>query len=176
MKININLYEKLMNTLEVGRVFSAEKIRKFNMKKDGKLETRLQTSKYSVITEAPKIITSMFKNVSIADQSVDGTIIGFTNICCYYSCSKHWNKIDENGICLPCGKIAEESKFDFKAELLLETDADTEEIKNYLIFKRVATMITTESNEEAVENKLIEYEGSRCTVEHNNMIVDEENY
>ena len=49
MKININLYEKLMNTLELGRVFAAEKIRKFNMKNDGKLETRLQTSKYLLL-------------------------------------------------------------------------------------------------------------------------------
>ena len=173
MKISINLYEKFLNTLEIGKVFGIQKIRKFNIKKEGKLVIRLQTTKNSVITKAPKSIETVFKQVTIADQSVEGIIIGFTNISCYYSCSKHWNTIDEQGVCYPCGQKPDEANFDFKVELLLQPEENKEEIKNYLVFKRVATMITIEDEEEAVENKLLEYEGKRCTIEHDDADNDE---
>ena len=79
-KISINLYDKYINKLEVGKVFTASKLKKFLIKKDEKYETRPQTTKFTIFHEATKKVKSSFKNVQIADKSLDGTILGFTNI------------------------------------------------------------------------------------------------
>ena len=166
-KISINLYDNFMNKLEVGNVFTANKIKKFHLKKEGEYETRLQTSKFTTLSKATKKDNDAFKNVKLADHSVDGTILGFTNLSCYFSCSKHWTKLDDDEMCQVCGGKPEESKFDFKAELLIENNETEDNVQNFLMFKRAAVMITTESDEESVENTLAEYEGRKCTVEHN---------
>jgi hypothetical protein len=51
-KISINLYEKYINKLEVGNVFTTTKLKKFLIQKDGKYETRLQTTKFTTFHEA----------------------------------------------------------------------------------------------------------------------------
>ena len=65
-----------------------------------------------------------------------------------------------------CENQPQVTKFDFKTELLLEMDGDSKEISTYLIFKRATNIIADQSTEEEIENKLAEYEGKRCTVEH----------
>ena len=166
--MTINLYDKFINNLEVGKVFNATKIKKFNLKKDGEFQPRLATTKFSILSEAlPKEIKA-FENVKFADNSLDGTIIGFSNIICYESCSKHWNKLDEDAMCPVCTSKPEEANFDFKAELLVQSPGDEEEIKTFLLFKKHATMITKENTEDEVETKLAEFSGQRCTVEYDN--------
>ena len=166
--MTINLYDKFINNLEVGKVFTATKIKKFNLKKDGEFQPRLATTKFSLLSEAlPKKIKA-FANVKFADNSLDGTIIGFSNINCYESCAKHWNKLDDDAMCPVCTSKPEDTKFDFKAELLVQIPGNDEEIKTFLIFKRAATMITNENTEDDVETKLAECSGQGCTVEYDN--------
>ena len=115
----------------MGNIFNAEKIKKFNLKKDGIFETRLQTTKFSKFHEASLKEKEAFKNIPIADHSVNGTIIGFTSISCYKSCTKHWNKLDDDEMCAVCAVKPEESQFDFRAELLFEGDQTKDEIQTY---------------------------------------------
>ena len=164
--MSINLYDKFMNTVEVGNVFTATKIKKFNLKKDGQFQTRLSTTKFTSISKALQRDKLEFDNIGIADNSLDAIILGFSDINCYFSCAKHWNKIDDEGDCPVCNGKPEKIQFDFKAKLLVECNEDKEEIRPFLMFKRAATMITNEETEELVENKLAEYCGSQCTVEY----------
>ena len=166
--LSINLYDKFINSLEVGNVFMATRIKKFNLKKDGQYESRLSTTKFTGISLAPAKETKLFENMKISDNSMDGTILGFSELNCYYSCSIHWNKIDDTGACPACNDKPPESKFDFKAKLLVACPDNEEEIKTFLMFKRAAKMITTEETEEDVENKLAEYSGGQCTIEYDN--------
>jgi hypothetical protein len=69
-------------------------------------------------------------------------------------------------MCQACGGIALNTKFDFKAELLVECSDNTDDVKTFMMFKRAAKMITTEENEETVASKLAEYVGQQCIVEH----------
>ena len=165
-KISINLYEKYINKLEVGNVFTTTKLKKFLIQKDGKYETRLQTTKFTTFHEATTKEKSSFKHVKVADNSLEGMILGFTNILCYYSCTKHWNKVNEDNMCQACGGIALNTQFDFKAELLVEGSDNKDDVKTFMMFKRAAKMITTEENEETVASKLAEYVGQQCIVEH----------
>ena len=136
------------------------------MKKNGSIETRLQTSQFTSISVASPKEIDAFKSVTVEDISVDGMLIGFSNISCYFSCARHWKKLDEDQMCPVCENQPQDTKFDFKAELLLEVEGESDNIKTYLIFKRAANMITVETTEEEIENKLAEYEGKKCKVEH----------
>ena len=171
--LSINLYDKFTNSLEVGNVIDATKIKKFNLKKEGEYFPRLSTTRFTLISNAPQKEKAAFENIKIADNSLDGTIIGFSEISCYYSCTKHWNKIDDDGACPVCTSKPDESKFDFKAKLLVASADNEEEIKTFLIFKRAATMITTEETEDDIENKLAEYCGRQCTVEYDDTEEDD---
>ena len=166
-KISINMYDKHINKLEVGDVFTATKLKKFLIKKNEKYETRLQTTKHTIIHGATENDKSSFKSVNVADESVDGTILGFTNLLCYYSCAQHWNKVNDDKVCQVCGGVASETKFDFKIDMLIECNNEEQDVKTFMMFKRTAKMITSEETEEAVESKLEEFEGRKCTVEHN---------
>ena len=165
-KISINLYDRFMNRLEIGKVFTTQKVKKFQIKKEGNFNTRLQTTKYSTVTEATQNQNSDFQNISIADNSLNGTITAFTNISCYYSCPLHWKKVDDDGDCSLCEKQSKDRKFDFKLELHMESDNTEDDIKTFLIFKRAISIITFENDEDAIETKLAEYEGQKCTVEY----------
>ena len=164
--MSINLYDKFMNTVQVGNVITATKIKKFNLKKEGEFHTRLSTTKFTSISKALPMDETAFEKIRIADNSLDAIIIGFTDISCYFSCTKHWNKIDDEGECPVCIGKPDEIQFDFKAKLLVECNEDGDEIKTFLIFKRAALMITTEETEELVDTRLAEYCGSQCTVEY----------
>ena len=166
--MSINLYDKFINKLEVGNVFIVLKIKKFNLKKEGEYQPRLSTTKFTMISDAQPREIKEFEKIKIAHNSIDGIILGFSNITCYYSCTKHWNKIDKDDMCPVCSSKPEESKLDFKAELLVQSKENEEEIKTFLIFKRAATMVTTQETEEDVDNRLAEYSGQHCTVEYDN--------
>ena len=85
---------------------------------------------------------------------------------CYFSCTEHWKKVNEDNFCQACGGVALKTKFDFKVELLIECSNKEKDVKTFLMFKRTAKMITSEENEESVETKLAEYQGQKCSVEH----------
>ena len=172
-KISINLYDKFISKLEVGSIITAKKISNFLLKKEGEYIARLQTTKFSILSEASPKTKLAFKNVKLADNSVSGIILGFTNISCYFSCAKHWNKIDEDEMCPVCGGKPQETKFDFKAEVLVENEEEKDNVKAFLLFKRAAAMVTTESNEDEVEATLAKYEGKKCTVEHDDTDEDD---
>ena len=166
-KLSINLYDKHINKLEVGKVCTVTKLKKFLIKKNDNYETRLQTTKFTMFLQSTPRDTSSFKNVKVADNCQDGIILGFTNILCYESCAEHWNKVNEEKMCQACGGIALKTQFDFKVEILVESNTTDEDVTTFMAFKRVVKMITKEETEEAVETKLAEYEGRKCTVEYN---------
>ena len=99
---------------------------------------------------------------------MNAIILGFSDISCYNSCAKHWNKIDEEGVCPVCKAKPKEVNFDFKGKLLVTTSEDDEDIKTFLFFKRVVPIIITEGTEDDVENKLAEYAGKNCIIEYDN--------
>ena len=164
-KMTINLYDKFIDKFEIGKVMTATNLKKFNLKKNGQYEPRLQTTRATKLTEASPKERDAFKSTSIADNSVEGTILGFCNINCYSSCTAHWNKIDNEGICPVCNEEPRQALFDFNAELILQIGDDEDQIKTFLIFRRAASMITTESTEDAIEEKLAEYSGVKCRVD-----------
>ena len=141
-------------------------MKKFNIKKDGEYQPRLSTTKFSAFSEPDQNEKIAFEKIQIADHSLNGTILGFTNINVYYSCQKHWNKIDDEGLCPACNESPTETNFDFKAELILQIGDEDDEMKSFLLFKRTAKMIKDESTEDDIENKLAEFAGCRCKVEY----------
>ena len=165
-KLSINLYDKNMNKLEVGKVMSTTKLKKFQIKKNENYETRLNATKFSMFIQASSTDKTAFEHVKMADNSLDGILLGFTNIMCYKSCKEHWNKVNEENFCQACGGIAQNTQSDFKVEILLECQTEPEEVKTFMAFKKVMKMITTEECEDTVESKLAEYEGRQCTVEY----------
>ena len=166
--LSINLYDKFIDSLEVGKVYTAMKIKKFNLKKDGEYQARLSSTKFSLFSEPSGEEAASFKNIQIADNHINATILGFSDISCYNSCAKHWNKIDDEGDCPVCKAKPKEVNFDFKGKLLVTSSEDDEEIKTFLFFKRVVPLIITEGTEEDVETKLAEYAGHKCIIEYDN--------
>ena len=77
-KLSINLYDKHINKLEVGKVCTVTKLKKFLIKKNDNYETRLQTTKFTMFLQSTPRDTSSFKNVKVADNCQDGIILGFT--------------------------------------------------------------------------------------------------
>ena len=93
---------------------------------------RLSTTRFTLISNAPQKEQAAFENIQIADNLLDGTIIGFSEISCYYSCTKHWNKIDDDGAYPVCTSKPDESKFDFKAKLIVASEIMKKKSKHFL--------------------------------------------
>ena len=166
-KISINLYDSNIGKLQFGNIYEITKVKKALIRKDETTETRLMTTKFTKISQANEEDRANFENVKIAENLIKGTILGYGEINNYKSCEKHWTKLDENDECRKCEGSPQKVKFDFNTDLYIQ-DAETDDIKSFLIFKRQATMINLEddqNSQESVAMKMDELEGKECIVE-----------
>ena len=165
--LSINLYDSNIEKLEFGNIYKITKVKKALIRKNETTETRLMTTKFTKISQTNEDNKADFENVKLAENLIKGTILGYSEINSYKSCEKHWNKLDENDECLKCEGSAPKVKFDFNTDLYIQ-DAETDDIKSFLIFKRQATMIILEEdqdNHESIAMKMDELEGKECIVE-----------
>ena len=114
----------------------------------------------------------MFGNVKIADNQITGIIIGHSEINCYKSCEKHWNKLDTEENCPQCHGTPAKIKIDFNAELYVQ-DPTTEDIKPFLIFRRQMKMITSEDDESEINAKMNIADGKECTIDFDDQAKDD---
>ena len=165
-KASINLYEKNIDKLEVGSIYTLTKIKKTIIRKDGKHEMRLATTKFTTISEAIEDNKLQFGNISLGESQMEGKILGFSEINIYNSCDKHWSKLDDEDICPKCEGPAMKIKVDFHTELYIQ-DSTSDEMKSFLIFKRqIIKMINETDEKDLIEKRLADLEGLDCTIEY----------
>ena len=162
--MDINLYDSNVGKIEFGKIYRLTNLRKACIKKDEETKTRLFTTKFTKIMEASPNEKILFENVNIAKNQLHGIILGHSEVNCYKSCEKHWNKLDKEEICPKCEGIPKKIRIDFNTDLYIQ-DSSTEDIKSFLIFKRQMKMITFEDSEDEIKVKMEEIEGKKCTID-----------
>ena len=163
-KLNINLYDSNIGKIESGKIYRLTKLKKLTIKKNEETETRLSTTKFTHISGASQKEQAQFESVKFADNQLQGTIIGHSEINSYNSCQKHWNKLDDEEICPKCERVPAKTNLDFIVDIYVQ-DPATEDIKSFRIFKRHITLISSEDGEEGITAKLDEMEGKECTID-----------
>ena len=163
----INLYSPHVDKLEANQVYVIRKVKKITMKTDGTV--RLATLKHSQIGNGSKEENNQFQNVRIAEKSVEGFCIMFSNMSTYIACPLHLTKLDQNMTCAGCEKSIPEDKaiIDFHCLLQVE-DPNDETIKSILVFRRLLNIQLKTSTETEV-NEVMEEEvvGKMLKVDYN---------
>ena len=149
--ISLNLTDSFIGKLEFGQICTISKVKKTVIRKNDENEVRLLTTKFTKMSEASEEDQMNFENVKLAEKTIQGIIIGLSDINSYKSCEKHWNKLDEDDICPKFGGRAPKVKTDFNTDLYIQ-DSVSDEIHSFLIFKRQVKTIISEDNHEALLN------------------------
>ena len=159
--------------MEGGGIYRLEKLKQTIIKKEGEPETRLLTTKSTKISEASEKEQEFFINVKLAENQWHGIIAGVSEINHYKSCQEHWNRLDEDEKCPKCDKIPAEVNLNFSTELYIQ-DSNTDDIKPFLIFKRLMKMITDEDGEDEINAKMGQLEGKECKIDFDDPTNDDE--
>ena len=165
-KASINLYDGSYGKMEFEKIYTMTKVKKILPRKEDSVELRLVTSKFTKIVEANENDALQFANLSIGNSQIDGTIIGFSDINHYKSCVDHWKKLDDDDYCPLCKGPSPNIKDDFHTDLYIQ-DSNSDDLKSFLIFRRtMKRMIADEDDEDTIESKLNNLEGSGCKVDY----------
>ena len=156
-KTSINLYSKFIDHLEPLKIYKLVNIRKADITKNEKTEMRLHTTGFTRIGPSTEEDWNKFEDVKIADDVIEGKLIGVGDITSYNSCKLHYTKLSEEDECAKCMKYLKDADIqrDYRLELYVEdkgvnvdSDADVVEI---LIFKRNVPTEYRDNIEEKVE-------------------------
>lgn len=163
----INMYAPHVDRLEANAVYTMKKIKKITMKTDG--STRLTTNRYTQIQNGSQEERDVFKNVRVAENTIEGTCVMFTNMSTYNACTKHLIKLDQYLTCAGCQKklTDEEINIDFHCMVQIEDDADAS-MKSILVFKRLLKVHVQNNNEEDIGEILEEHlVGKKLKIDYN---------
>ena len=142
------------------------KVKKILPRKEDSVELRLVTSKFTKIVEANENDALQFANLSIGNSQIDGTIIGFSDINHYKSCVEHWKKLDDDDYCPLCKGPSPNVKENFHTDLYVQ-DPKSDNLKPFLVFRCIMKrMIDNENDQQTIQNKLSNLEGSGCKVDY----------
>ena len=165
-ELAVNLYAPHADKLEANQVYVLKKLKKITMKTDGK--TRLSTIKYSEIRIGSKEENAMFENVRIADNTIEGTCIMFTNLSCYKACIKHSTKLDEEMKCMGCQEILSDTDIKIDFHCVLQMESEDSSITSVLVFKRLLQIdienTSNDENEAIIEKKIV---GKKLRIDYN---------
>ena len=96
---SINLYNKYINCLTPFKIYRLMNLKKGEVTKNDETKMRLHTTGFTKIEDGNMEDSMNFQNVSNADGSITGEVIGFGEISMYESCKIHLKKIDEDKNC-----------------------------------------------------------------------------
>ena len=170
--IAVNLYAPHVDKLEANKVYVMKNLKKFTMKTDG--QTRLSTIKYSDIRIGSKEEEAVFENVRIADNTVEGTCIMFTNLSCYNACKKHSTKLDEYMKCMGCQEILSNNEMKIDFHCMLQIESEDSSITSVLVFKRHLNIevenTSNDENEAIIEENIV---GKKLKIDYNTKYDDD---
>ena len=153
----IAIYTSHLEKIVPGSIYKISVVQKTNYKKEDEDYFRLSTVRKSVIQEFEDK-EDKFKNVTVGEFQVHGSILGHGDIMLYDACESSWMKVKETKRCDAHSEKKEECKkrTQFVTEIYVAIEEAEGEVETFSAFSRHFNFNEQHLDEMEIQKKLEE--------------------
>ena len=166
---NIAIYPPHLEKIVPGSIYKISVVKKTNYKKEDEDYFRLSTVRKSVIQEFEDK-EDKFKNVTVGEFQVHGSILGHGDIMLYDACESSWMKVKETKRCDAHSEKKEECKkrTKFVTEIYVAIKEADGEVETFSAFSRHFNFNEQHLDEMEIQKKLEEiFISQMVSIEYN---------